>query len=747
MALTFLVRSGYVVVDGATSATKLARLTSEGRAARDACGSLHAALESGWDARFGVRGSSSAPLIARAPARTARRAAPAPLARARALRSRVARECAVRDPDAGGASTTRSRRFPTIRWCCTAAAGRTAADAAALRSSRSEHPASSRACGAQGSRRRRPSVPDRRRDGARTRGRGPGAAGGTSRSAARPGAGRWLPRRGPRRPARRPRPRRRPLPARRRAASRRRDAVRVVAVGERVSQPARLTRRQRRRRRAAPALAPARTARARRMRSPRRRPEARAREARASAASARAGPPPIVPPPSARPGAEATPKRSRRRSTRLTCACASGVSSQMQRAATPWLRRRRDDVVARCAGEVRVVEDDLARALTRAPRRARAASSRERAAALVSVQPQVAPRDVVAGDARLPGSRDAHDDARRRPSPSRLAQRSGARRSQALVARRARGERRRARPTRAVSGRRAPGMATTFGPRPSSQASATSASVAPCACAISSAPRGARACEHGVDPPSGEWAIAAIPSSAQRSTTPPRRAPVVEGADRDLHGRDRRVLEGVVQLRAVDVAHAERADEAVVHEPRERADGRRPRRPRIRSVEEVEVDRQPARAPRGSPRSRRGSPSRDRPGPMRRRASPSRPSSRPARLSTPRSARASSASLPSYARAVSKTVIPASSAAAIVSVVPAPSEPHAAEADAELVAARASPPSAPCRRRGETPRAALPRPRPRAARHEAAARTARAVRGRPRSTTSRRRSRRRGTSP
>jgi len=54
MALTFLVRSGFVAVDGATSATKLARLTSEGRAARDACGSLHAELESGWDARFGA---------------------------------------------------------------------------------------------------------------------------------------------------------------------------------------------------------------------------------------------------------------------------------------------------------------------------------------------------------------------------------------------------------------------------------------------------------------------------------------------------------------------------------------------------------------------------------------------------------------------------------------------------------------------------------------------------------------------
>ncbi len=54
MALRFLVKSRHVAVDGATAATKLARLTSEGRAARDICGSLHAELESGWDARFGA---------------------------------------------------------------------------------------------------------------------------------------------------------------------------------------------------------------------------------------------------------------------------------------------------------------------------------------------------------------------------------------------------------------------------------------------------------------------------------------------------------------------------------------------------------------------------------------------------------------------------------------------------------------------------------------------------------------------
>jgi len=54
MALTFLVRSGSVAVDGARNATKRARLTSEGRAARDAIGSLRAELEFGWKVRFGA---------------------------------------------------------------------------------------------------------------------------------------------------------------------------------------------------------------------------------------------------------------------------------------------------------------------------------------------------------------------------------------------------------------------------------------------------------------------------------------------------------------------------------------------------------------------------------------------------------------------------------------------------------------------------------------------------------------------
>ncbi len=53
MALTYLVRSGYVAVDGTTVATKSARLTPDGRAARAMSPALHADLEKRWAARFG----------------------------------------------------------------------------------------------------------------------------------------------------------------------------------------------------------------------------------------------------------------------------------------------------------------------------------------------------------------------------------------------------------------------------------------------------------------------------------------------------------------------------------------------------------------------------------------------------------------------------------------------------------------------------------------------------------------------
>jgi DNA-binding MarR family transcriptional regulator len=54
MALTSLVRSGYVVLEAPSGGTKLARLTTYGRASHEAYGQLHAEVEKGWNAKFGV---------------------------------------------------------------------------------------------------------------------------------------------------------------------------------------------------------------------------------------------------------------------------------------------------------------------------------------------------------------------------------------------------------------------------------------------------------------------------------------------------------------------------------------------------------------------------------------------------------------------------------------------------------------------------------------------------------------------
>ncbi len=82
---------------------------------------------------------------------------------------------------------------------------------------------------------------------------------------------------------------------------------------------------------------------------------------------------------------------------------------------------------------------------------------------------------------------------------------------------------------RAVSGRRAPGIGTTAGDRPSSHASATSAGVAACA-AATPASTGSRAIRPPRSlPPSGECAITAMPAASHRSTTPPRSARSTNG--------------------------------------------------------------------------------------------------------------------------------------------------------------------------------------------------------------------------
>ena len=62
MALTYLVKSRHVAVEGTTAGTKSARLTPDGRAARALFPALHADLEEQWYARFGgdtVRGLRS----------------------------------------------------------------------------------------------------------------------------------------------------------------------------------------------------------------------------------------------------------------------------------------------------------------------------------------------------------------------------------------------------------------------------------------------------------------------------------------------------------------------------------------------------------------------------------------------------------------------------------------------------------------------------------------------------------------
>ena len=54
MALTFLARTGHVVLEGATAATKVARLSPKGREHQKACGRLHADVDESWRRRFGA---------------------------------------------------------------------------------------------------------------------------------------------------------------------------------------------------------------------------------------------------------------------------------------------------------------------------------------------------------------------------------------------------------------------------------------------------------------------------------------------------------------------------------------------------------------------------------------------------------------------------------------------------------------------------------------------------------------------
>ena len=183
---------------------------------------------------------------------------------------------------------------------------------------------------------------------------------------------------------------------------------------------------------------------------------------------------------------------------------------------------------------------------------------------------------------------------------------------------------------RAVSGRRAPGIATTPGERPSSQASATSAGVAPrrCAIATSCRRRASPAARRG--PPSGECAITRDPGLRAALDDAAAERPVVERAQRDLDGGDRRELERLVELRAVDVRRPRRGARAL---RRRAAPARAPTSARASADRARGAGRGRSggrRARRGSPRSRRGSPSPGRRAPMRRRPASCRPSSRSA---------------------------------------------------------------------------------------------------------------------
>ena len=201
-------------------------------------------------------------------------------------------------------------------------------------------------------------------------------------------------------------------------------------------------------------------------------------------------------------------------------------------------------------------------------------------------------------------------------------------RSSAAARRRSSGARAARAAERAVSGRRAPGIATTpakreqpgerdLGRRRAVRFATRSAPVA-------SSARSARPAERRVRDQRDPALLAPLDDAAAQRT-------VVERAERDLDRGDRRELERLVELPEVDVRDADAPRRA-----------RRPRAARARAptcatasagrAHERDRGRSAARrARRGSPRSRRGSSSRGRPGPRRRPAAPSRPSSRSAR--------------------------------------------------------------------------------------------------------------------
>ena len=226
------------------------------------------------------------------------------------------------------------------------------------------------------------------------------------------------------------------------------------------------------------------------------------------------------------------------------------------------------------------------------------ASAAERAAPLVSVEANVASRDVVLRHAGLAGAGDAHDDDHltsfRAGGPLRATGRGDAERTPEHVSGAgvedqpgcAGGRPRRLGASRAWDrdhdggqseqpgerdlGRRRTERARDLGQRLLATAQPAST---------------ARPAERGVGDHRDAQLLAALDDAAAEST-------VVVGAERDLDGGDRDELDRLVQLPSVYVRDPGALDQALVEEPAERADGGPPRGARVGRMDQVDIDRQ-----------------------------------------------------------------------------------------------------------------------------------------------------------